>query len=226
MDVALEIVGHGPEREGQQPVAAPGRHPGVEPQQPPLDAPPASVGIEYVVEQELVGDARHRHPDGEAPEGKAGEQFVEVDDAVGLQHGDAVADEPHAAVEGGQPRRGGVEQERAQHADAAVGVVEGEARRLEFDDRRPDALEKEGGKCPHGAPSDEHLHHLVSVTPQHGGQRKGLREVATALALYGKQVTHGSSSSPATLPRRSAESTSCRRNPRPGRSATRPSRPN
>ena len=110
---------------------------------------------------------------------------------VGLQFGNTVTDEPHAAVVGRQTGRCGVEQERAQHADAPVGVIEGEARRLELGDRRPDALEEEVGQTAYGAPPNEHPHHLVAVAPQPGGQREGLREVAPTLTLYGKEVTHG-----------------------------------
>ena len=82
-DVVASVGLVGPEREGQQFRTSAGRQSGMKPQQPPLDAGVTGEGIARVVEQKLVGDARHRNVDPEAADGQAGEQFVEVHDPVG-----------------------------------------------------------------------------------------------------------------------------------------------
>ena len=213
VDVALEVVGHRAERQRQQFAASRSRHAGMEPQQESLDSGSASVGVENVVEQKLVGDAGHRDPDREAADGQSREQFVEVHDPVGLQLLDPASDQPHAAVEGLEPPGNGIGQERAEHADAPVAAVEGEARGFEFGDRGADAFEEEVGEPPFGAASDENADHLVAVAAEDAGEREGLGQVTAPFSLNGEQVTHRVS----IFRGRSGGSPNCRRSPRPGR---------
>ena len=159
-------------------------------QQDPLNTLATAVAVEQVVEQELMGDARHRDPDSEAADRESGEQFVEVDDPVGTECLDPVADQVHAAVEGPQPLRGNIAQQRAEHADRPVVVIEGKLRGFEFGDRSSNLRTEKGRQRAQGAAAHEDSDKLMAVATEHLCQRKRLREMSPPLSLYSKKEPH------------------------------------